>query len=99
MAVFAVTYRYKNEPDTVAAHRPAHREYLRSLIGSGGLAAAGPTSGGQVASAFLLFQAQSATEIEKVLDLDPFWLEGVIESREILEWTIALGSIGLEDEH
>jgi len=46
-----------------------------------------------------LFQAQSATEIEKVLDLDPFWLEGVIESREILEWNIALGSIGLEDEH
>ncbi len=94
MAVFAVTYRYVEDPDLLDRHRVAHRAYLGSLVGEGGLVASGPMNGGADASALLIFDAESTGAIEAALDADPFWTEGLISSREIREWTVVLGSIG-----
>lgn len=94
MAVFAVTYRYVDNPELVNVHRPAHREYLGTLVGEAGLIASGPMTGAAVASALLIFDAESPGDIEALIDKDPFWTEGVITSREILEWTVVLGSVG-----
>jgi uncharacterized protein YciI len=94
MPVYAVTYRYVDDPDLIAKHRPAHREYIASLLEGGGLIASGRTEGGEHASALLIFQADSAAEVEKVLDPDPFWTLGIIEKRDILEWILASGSLG-----
>lgn len=94
MAIFAVTYHYVSDDDAINAHRPVHREYLRSLLDGGGLLAAGPTTGRQTPSAQLIFEAESAEEVNALLDADPFVLEGVVTSREIYEWNVALGSLG-----
>lgn len=94
MAVFAVTYHYVSDDDFINAHRPVHREYLRSLLNGGGLVAAGPTTGRATPSAQLVFEAESAEEVDALLDADPFVVEGVVTSREIYEWNVAIGSLG-----
>jgi uncharacterized protein YciI len=94
MPVYAVTYHYLDQPEVLTEHRPAHRAYLESLRGEKGLLAAGRTPGGLVDSALLLFDTDSVEVVERVLDSDPFWTEGLIVKREILEWVIAIGSVG-----
>lgn len=94
MAVFAVTYNYVDDAGLRDTHRPAHREYVSTLLGAHGLIASGPTSGEAGAAALLLFDAESPASIEVLLNEDPFWTEGVITSREIREWTVVLGSVG-----
>ncbi len=98
MPIYAVTYRYADQPEVIAEHRPAHREYIASLLGEGGLIASGRTEGGETPSALLLFQAESVAEVENVLDPDPFWTLGLIEKREIVEWILSSGSLGLDSE-
>jgi uncharacterized protein YciI len=94
MPIFAVTYHYVSDPAVIDAHRPIHREYLRSLLDGGGLLAAGPTLGRATPSAQLIFEAESAEAVDTLLDADPFVKEGVVTSREIYEWTVAIGSVG-----
>ncbi len=94
MALFAVVYRYVDNPELLAEHRPVHREYIGSLVGEGGLVASGPMTDGSQASALLIFSAQSATEVSALLDRDPFWIEGLITHREINDWNVVLGSVG-----
>ena len=98
MPIYAVTYRYADQPEVIAEHRPAHREYIASLLGEGGLIASGRTEGGETPSALLLFHAESVAEVENVLDPDPFWTLGLIEKREIVEWILSSGSLGLDSE-
>ena len=98
MPIYAVTYRYADQPEVIAEHRPLHREYIASLLGEGGLIASGRTEGGETPSALLLFQAESVAEVDNVLDPDPFWTLGLIEKREIVEWILSSGSLGLDSE-
>lgn len=98
MTIYAVTYRYADNPEVIAQHRPAHRDYIATLLGEGGLIASGRTEGGDTPSALLLFEADSVGEVEKLLDPDPFWTLGVIQKREIVEWILSSGSLGLDSE-
>jgi uncharacterized protein YciI len=98
MAIFAVIYRYVDDEQRVTQHRPAHRDYIRSLVGERGLIASGRMDGGEIPSALLLFSLDSKAAVEDVLNPDPFWELGLIETREIMEWTLASGSIGLDGE-
>ncbi|TQL70616.1 hypothetical protein FB381_4555 [Nocardioides albertanoniae] len=87
MALIAVTYTYNDLPELRAAHLSAHREFLGSLPG---LVLSGPTSTG---SALLLFEGDVDTEsIETTLDDDPFRAVGLIDARQVFEWTPVLGS-------
>jgi hypothetical protein len=99
MALFAITYRYAKDPDRIAEHRPTHREYLKSLLGAGGLIASGPVEGEAGPGALLLCDLESVAAVEAALNLDPFWSLGLIASREIGEWSVVFGSIGRESEH
>lgn len=99
MAIYAVTYRYADKPEVIAEHRPAHREYIATLLGEGGLIASGRTEGGDTPSALLLFHAESVSHVEEVLNPDPFWTLGLIEKREIVEWILSSGSLGLDSDH
>lgn len=93
MAIYAVTYGYT--PDEAARDqlRPEHREYLAS---QGSLLLSGPTDGD---GALLIFEAKSIEEIEEILDDDPFWTEGLVAERTIVQWQPVLGpwreSLGL----
>lgn len=96
MALYAVIYRYIDDPDVLNQHRPEHRQYLGSLVGEGGLVASGPMTDGVQASALLVFRASDSVEVADKLDQDPFWREGLITHREINEWNVVLGSVGDE---
>lgn len=98
MTIYAVTYRYADSPEVISKHRPAHRDYIATLLGGGGLIASGRTEGGDTPSALLLFQVDSVGEVEKLLDPDPFWTLGLIQKREIVEWILSSGSLGLDSE-
>jgi uncharacterized protein len=84
MATTVVLYQYDGDPEVIAEHRPAHREFLASHPG---LQVFGPTAAG---GAVIVFDADPA-ELETWLDDDPFRAIGVIASRTVTPWTVAGG--------
>lgn len=69
-----------------ARTRPAHREYMarfsdRVLCGGPLLDTAGEGCGG-----FMLIEAESADEVQDILDKDPFEIEGLSERIEVFEF-------------
>jgi uncharacterized protein YciI len=86
VALFIATYDYTGDADAQALVRPRHREYLRGL--GPRLLASGPTD---APGASLIFEAQSADEVGRLLDEDPYQLEGFIGARRIVGWTPVLG--------
>ena len=92
MAIYAVQYRYIDDAEKLAEHRPAHRRYNASLLGRG-LVAGGPYV--DTAGALLLYVADDRTVVDAALDGDPFWIEGCIAERSVHEWTPVTGGIGV----
>ena len=90
MPVFAVHYRYVDQPAVVTEHRPAHRDFLRGLLDRGIVLAAGAYTDGP-AAALLVFRADSAADVENLLQEDPFQQLGLVESHEIRGWGQAMG--------
>lgn len=83
--IFAVTYVYENDTDTLDQLRPEHRTFL---AGQDGLLLSGST---QDNGALLIWEARNATEVEEALDEDPFWTAGLISERNVVGWSPVLG--------
>lgn len=90
MSHFAVHYSYVQNPDLLTQHRPAHRDFLRALVGSG-LLAAGAYPEAAEPSALLIVEAESESAVAAMLDGDPFLREGVIADRRIELWNPPIG--------
>jgi uncharacterized protein YciI len=90
MPVFAVQYRYVDDPAVVTEHRPAHREFLRDLLDRGIVLAAGAYIDGP-AGALLVFRGDSEGEIAQLLKADPFQQLGLVRDCEIRAWGQAMG--------
>ncbi len=93
-----IAVRYVYDPDLaneIAAVRPAHREYLATLVESGDLIASGPlaTPEGEAAGALLILQGHDADAARTLLDPDPFWTQGFITERTFHEWDVVMGSL------
>ncbi|HJQ44909.1 MAG TPA: YciI family protein [Amycolatopsis sp.] len=88
MAWFQVQTRYV--PEKFAAVRPRHREYLSKLSADGVCAVAGPFA--DDTGATMIFEAASEAELTKILDADPYHLEGALAERTVREFTPVLGS-------
>lgn len=88
MAIFAVLYRYSDDVAARDAHRPEHREFL---AGCEGLLLSGPLT--EPAGALLLVTAESAEQVEQLLDADPFRRAGVITDREVRPFDPVLGEL------
>lgn len=89
MPVFAVTYLYAATPEQLNEIRPIHRQWLAGLLESGQLLASGPMIDNP--EALLIFNSESATELAKLLDNDPFDVAGFIGSRSIQQWNPVFG--------
>ncbi|WP_026553281.1 YciI family protein [Arthrobacter sp. H20] len=90
MSVFAVEYVYG--PDTSGLrdeHRPAHREWLNSLVTGGRVLSAGAFADG--AGALLIFTADDEQSLNNLLRQDPFALEGAIAAVKATEWKPGIG--------
>lgn len=98
MPFFAVQYTYDARTDHRDRVRPEHRRHLRGLVEEGVLLASGPYAGptdGAVDpepdGALLLVRAASAEEVGRILDADPFAVEGLVAGRAIRPWQPVLG--------
>ncbi|MEN0137894.1 MAG: YciI family protein [Rhodococcus sp. (in: high G+C Gram-positive bacteria)] len=96
MPLFALVYRYVDDADLIAEHRPEHRAYLRQLSDAGELVLAGPLGEPGPPSGLLIFDVESAARVEELADNDPFHARGVIEERSIQRWTLSIGEDRLE---
>ena len=98
MPTFAVHYVYDDRTDVRDATRAEHRRYLSGLLDQGFLLASGPfvgpvagSAGTQPDGALLLVRANSALEVQALLDEDPFARVGVISDRSIRGWEPVFG--------
>jgi len=90
MTVYAVHYRYVDDPEPVTAHRPEHRDFLRGLLDQGIVLAAGAYTDGP-AGALLIFRADSAEQVTGLLAADPFQQLGLVQDCLIRPWGQAMG--------
>lgn len=78
---FAAVIEYIGDKEKIAALRPTHREYLKSLVQQGKLAISGPFLDDY--GALIVYEASTAEEAEASLKGDPFHAAGVF-----VRWTI-----------
>lgn len=81
---FAAIIEYTSDAEKIARTRPVHRDYLQGLKKNGQVAIAGPfldDSGG-----LLVYEADSAEDVDKLIRDDPFFKEGVFVSWVLRAW-------------
>ena len=72
---YAAIIEYIQDRDKIQQIRPAHREYLKSLLAQGKLVAAGPFT--DDSGALIIYEANSPEEAEQLLQGDPFHQSGI----------------------
>jgi uncharacterized protein YciI len=93
MATFAVTYAYST--GTAAGrdkHRPSHVEFLRSQFDRGRLIKSGPFAPEEAPGALLIIEGESKTDVEALMNQDPFFQNNLVEERTIRQWNIFFGA-------
>ena len=78
--------KYAGDATKLAAVRPAHWDYDRTLKRAGTLALAGPFA--DDTGGLFVYHAGSREEAMAHAARDPFALEGVVAERELLEWIV-----------
>jgi uncharacterized protein YciI len=89
MAIYAVTYKYIDDPELINQIRPSHRVWLKELLDQDILLVSGPMV--NRAASLLVFRSESVEELSSLLDNDPLEVAGVIEERIIEEWNTVFG--------
>src|SRR5215467_11561664 len=84
--LFANYAKYGADKSRLAAVRPAHWEYDRTLKSAGKLALAGPFANDE--GGLFVYNAVRREEAMSYLKQDPFAVDGVFADYELLEWLI-----------
>ena len=90
---FAAVIEYTTDTAKIAATRPAHREYLKTLLESERLVISGPFADDR--GGILVYEANSAAEVGEILRDDPFTKAGVFEKVQIREWRVVMANAEL----
>ncbi|NUS43165.1 MAG: hypothetical protein HOQ24_05690 [Mycobacteriaceae bacterium] len=88
--IFAVHYTYAEA--TVPGrdqHRPAHRDWLRSLVGEGVVLSSGAYPDGS--GALILVTAADVGAAERLMTADPFLRNNLVENVRVVEWKPVMG--------
>jgi uncharacterized protein YciI len=91
MPVFAVFYSYDDRYDLRMQTRPEHRAYLQQLQEQGALLEAGAYADEAPPGGLLIFRGDSAEEITRFIDRDPYSRVGVISDRLVRAWGPIIG--------
>lgn len=91
MPTFAITYVYSSDSTALDSVRPAHRAYLQALVVTGAVVASGPVKSGDMAGALIIVRAVDTDAAMRLLEHDPFFQQGLVLDRAIVEWNIVLG--------
>ncbi|MBW4715634.1 YciI family protein [Saccharothrix obliqua] len=89
MARFLVELVFGDDEDARLAVRPAHREYLASLVERGKLLVSGPYT--DQSGAVLVYEAADADELAGLLAADPYTPAGVVAETRVHEWQAVMG--------
>lgn len=100
MAYYVLEYRY-GDREARARVRPRHLEYLTGLNAEGRVVMAGPVGDG--AGAMVVYEAPSEDEVRRLVEEDPYTLEGVAVDASLREWNVVVpfpsGSSGTPPYH
>jgi uncharacterized protein YciI len=88
MAWFLVEIRYVQEK--YAEVRPRHREFLNRLAGEGTVAVGGPLT--DETGGITLYQAEDEAALYKIIDQDPYYLEGAVAERTVRGFKPTIGA-------
>ncbi|AXB46443.1 YciI family protein [Amycolatopsis albispora] len=88
MAWFLVEIRYVQEK--YAEVRPAHRAFLAELADQGVVAIGGPLTDGT--GGITLYQAEDEEALRKIIDQDPYFLEGAVAERTVRGFEPKIGA-------
>jgi uncharacterized protein YciI len=88
VGMFVAQLEYTEDEELRLQTRPAHREYLRSLLDAGKLVMSGPWVDGT--GAMLIYDVEDQAEAERLLTDDPFRQAGVLADARIKEWNVVL---------
>jgi uncharacterized protein len=83
---YAAICKYTPDTSIIAKARPSHREYLTGLEAQNKLVISGPFSDDK--GGLLIYEADNAEEVEKLVCEDPFAIHGVFVSWEIRPWNV-----------
>ena len=94
MKYFAVLYEYNANHPRLADVRPAHREFIGTLNDQHRILGSGPftDSKGGALIVLQLDEDSSAEDAITIMDRDPFWIEELVNKREIREWNPVINS-------
>ena len=90
MPKFAVEYSYIEDVPRRHAVRPEHRDYLRALADQGKVLVAGAWTADN--GGLLVFETEDETELQGILDKDPYKSAEVIAATKVTPWTPVLGA-------
>ncbi|MEU4442803.1 YciI family protein [Actinosynnema sp. NPDC050801] len=90
MARFAVELVFGDNQDERLAVRPAHREYLATLVERGVLLVSGPYA--DQSGALLVYEVADEAELREVLAADPYTRAGVVAGTRVHEWQTLMGA-------
>lgn len=85
---FAALVNYTPDAAKIAAARPAHREYLKTLLDSNRLVISGPF--GDDSGGILVYEAASPEQVEALIRDDPFAKSGVFVSWKVQQWRVVM---------
>lgn len=91
MAYFVLEYTY-GDMETRARVRPRHLEYMTGLNTEGKVVLAGPVGDG--AGALVVYEARSEDEVRRLIEEDPYTIEGVAVETSLREWNVVVPSDG-----
>jgi len=89
MARFLVLTTFTSA-DKRMAHRVEHRRYLNQLVEEGSLLMAGPFADER--GGLIVFEAEDEATVQRLMENDPFTINGVFATTEIRPWTLVAGS-------
>ncbi len=75
---------YIQDPATVSAIRPAHREYIARLSDEGKIVAAGPLADGT--GGLFIYSVKDEAEARNLVEEDPYSTMGALASSTLFGW-------------
>ena len=93
MSAYAVTYAYVPENEEMAAIRPTHVDFLKSLHENGDLLISGRLTECDPLGALLIIKGESVEEVEEIMNQDPIYSGGFVSERLVRKRKIAFGDI------
>lgn len=87
MAYYVLEYRY-GDMETRARVRPRHLDYVSGLNADGKVVLAGPVGDG--GGAMVVYRAADEAEARRLVDEDPYTLEGVTVDASLREWNVVI---------